>query len=523
VERGLASFERIERRLGGHGLIGYLVVAVLVAVALVIYFVGASDLAARGTWFVIGEASGIAAATLLALVVLLAARVRPLEWLFGDLSRVYVSHAILGMAIFALISVHPLLYVTGTLPAGARAAAHVIVPFHLVVLDWISYILIATALVFTLYLRPAFATWRLTHLLLGAAMVLTGYSILIDNHSFDTFEIPALRIYLFVLFGLSTAAFIWVAAISRYLDPKREYEVTDVTRHPEARAVEIRARPVGKRLAYNAGQFAGVDLLDDRLQINRDFEAHPFSITTAPEEDGIGLVIEATGDATERIQRIAGADGARALIHSPHGRLSDARPRRGKQLWIGGGIGITPFLSLASGLALHPEGYGEHDVTLIATVDRREQAFYWDRLRDCAERSPALDVKLWTSEERGTPTAEGLSEWVDGDLSDRLVLLCGPDAMIGALEEGFLAAGVPRGNIRWERAIGPPDSWRAAAPAMRTLRVIATAAASLFATLVLISTVGRAVTNGDSSGSHAHGAGAQPSAPTAPHSPGGRP
>ena len=169
---------------------------------------------------------------------------------------------------------------------------------------------------FTLYLRPVFATWRLTHLLLCAAMTLTGYSILIDNRAFDTFQIPALRIYLFVLFGISTAAFIWVAVVSRYLDAKREYEIVDVTRHPEAHAVEIRARPVGRRLAYHAGQFAGVDLLDDRLQINRDFESHPFSITTAPEEEEIGLVIEAT----ERIQRIAGADGARALIHAPHGR-----------------------------------------------------------------------------------------------------------------------------------------------------------------------------------------------------------
>lgn len=507
MEGGLASFERAQRRLGAHGLIGYLLVALLVTVALAIYFIGASDLAARGTWFVIGEASGIAAATLLALVVILAARVRALEWLFGDLTRVYVGHAILGMAIFAVISVHPLLYVTGTLPSGVGAAAHVIVPFHLVVLDWISYILIATALVFTLYLRPAFATWRLTHLLLGAAMVLTGYSILIDNRAFDTFQIPALRIYLFVLFGISTAAFIWVAAVSRYLDPKREYEITDVTPHPEAHAVEIRARPVGRRLSFNAGQFAGVDLLDDRLQINRDFEAHPFSITTAPEEDGIGLVIEATGDATERIQRIAGADGARALIHSPHGRLSDARPHRGKELWIGGGVGITPFLSLASELALHPERYDEHQVTLIAAVDRREQAFYWDRLRDYGERSPALDVNLWTSEEKGVPTAEGLSELVDGGLNGRLVLLCGPDAMIGALESGFLAAGVPRANVRWERAIGPPDRWRAAAPAMRTLRVIATATFALFAVLVVASTVGRAIADHGPSGSHPAGAG----------------
>lgn len=496
MEGASIRIERAERRLGGPGLLGYGLVTLLVAVAVAIYFAAAPGLSARGTWFVIGEASGIAAATLLALVVILAARVRPLEWLFGDMTRVYVAHGVIGLTILALVSVHPLLYVTGTLAAdaGARAAAHVIVPFHLVALDWVSYILIATALVFTLYLRVSFETWRLTHLLLGAAMVVTGYSILIENHAFDTFAIPGLRIYLFVLFGLATAAFLWVAGISRLLDPKREYEITDVTHHPDAGAIELRARPVGKRLDYKPGQFVGVDLLDDRLQVNRDFEAHPFSITTSPEDDEIGLLVQAQGEHTERIQQIAVADEARALIHSPHGRFAVDRPSQKKQLWVGGGVGITPFLSMADDLARHPDRYADYEVTLVAGVDSPAQAFFWERLRGCAERCPCLTVHLWDRQQRGLPNAAGLAELVDGGLGDHAVMLSGPEAMISALEGELHAAGVPRGQIRWEREIGPPREWRAAAPALRRLRAVATGALALFVLLVVVSTVGRAVT-----------------------------
>ena len=496
MEGASIKLDRAERRLGGPGLLGYALVALLVAVAVAIYLAAAPGLSARGTWFVIGEASGIAAATLLAIVVILAGRVRPLEWLFGDMTRVYVAHGVLGLTMFALVSVHPLLYVTGTLAAdaGARAAAHVIVPFHLVVLDWVSYLLIATALVFTLYLRLSFVTWRTTHLLLGAAMVVTGYSILFENHAFDTFAIPGLRIYLLVLFGISTAAFIWVAAISRFLDPKREYAITDATHHPEANAIELRARPLGKRLDFEAGQFVGVDLLDDRLQVNRDFEAHPFSITTSPEEEEIGLLVQSRGPHTQRIQELAAGDEARALIHTPHGRLSIERPAREKQLWVGGGIGITPFLSMAADLARHPERHDDYEVTLVAGVDSAEQGFYWDRLRDCGEQCRCLEVRLWDREQRGLPTAEGLAGLVDGELSEYVVMLCGPEAMITALEAGLREAGVPRGQILWEREIGPPQQWRAAAPALRRLRIVATTTFAVFATLVVVSTVGRAIT-----------------------------
>lgn len=53
---------------------------------------------------------------------------------------------------------------------------------------------------------------------------------------------------------------------------------------------------------------------------------------------------------------------------------------------------------------------------------------------------------------------------------------------------------------------------------MRALRIIATAAACLFVTLVIISTVARAVTSASSSGSHAHGAASTLLSPEAPRS-----
>jgi predicted ferric reductase len=485
--------ERAQRRLGAPGILGYLLIALLVVIALAIYFAEAENLGKRGIWFIIGEASGITAAVLLPVAVIMVARVSILEWLFGDLTRVYVGHAIIGMTMLALVSVHPLLYVTGTLKVGTREAAHVIVPFHLVVLDWISYLAIAAAMLVTLFVRMRFSVWRLTHMLLGLALLLTGYSILISSETFDTFKIPALRIFLFVLYGLAAAAFAWVALISRFLDPKREYEITDVIHHEAAGAVELRARPVGKRIDFTAGQFVSVDLVDDRLQVKRAFEGHPFSIITAPGEEEIGLVVQAQGKHTSRIQEIARDDRARALIHSPHGRFGIERPRESKQLWVAGGVGVTPFLSMAAELAAHPDRYGDRDVTLVLAVDRAEQAYAVDRLGLCQERFGGLRVHVWDTEVRGRPTGEALAQLVEGDPGELAVMLCGPEGMVEALEHQFRSVGVPHAQIRWQRSIGPPGQWRAAAPTMRRLRLVATGTFALFAVLVVVSTVGRAV------------------------------
>jgi predicted ferric reductase len=497
------AMERGARRLtGGPGAIGYAVAAALVGVALLLYFLdGHTNLAnggaisSRGTGFVIGEASGIAAAVLLATVVILASRLAVLELLFGDLTSVYVAHGVIGLTMFAVVSIHPMMYLLGGLLLGSDflGAAHVLVPFHVVVLDWVSYIVIAIALIPTLYMRLSFDNWRWIHLLLGLAMILTGYSILIDNSAFDTSAIPVLRDYLFVVFGLATAAFLWVAVVRRVVEPKREYRIVGVEHHPEADAIELLAEPVGRPARFEAGQFIYVDLLDSMAQIDREFEAHPFSVVTPPGSEPLSLVIEATGRHTQRVKDIAAGDEARALLHGAYGRLGIGRPGTKKQLWLAGGIGITPFLAMAGELADHPERYEGYEVTLVVGVDHAYQAFEMERLERCAGRFPGLDVHLWDREDRGLPTASGVLDLIDGDLRECAVMISGPESMITDMTAELEAAGVPRGRIRSERQIGPPGHWKVASPALRWMRAAVTGFFGLFVLAVVVCTVGRAI------------------------------
>jgi predicted ferric reductase len=449
----------------------------------------------RQPWQVVGETTGIASAILLAVVVILAGRLSILEVLFGDLTKVYVAHGVLGLLMFGLVSFHPIMYMIAGLASTHMflTGTHVLVPFYVVAPEWASYILIAIAMVPTMFMRLSFDWWRTVHLLLGAGMILNGYAILIENEMIDTSQVPALRIYMLVLFGLGTLAFIWVAVVRRLVEPKREYRVVGAEYHPEVNAIEIRAKPIGKPMRFEAGQFTYVDLVDDRAPVRRDFEAHPFSVTSSPDKGEISLVIEGKGEHTDRILKVGEEDGARALLYGSFGRLVMRRPELKKQLWLAGGIGITPFLSMGEELAEHPERYEGYDVVLVVLWSHREQAFKRPQFVGYGEANPNFKAYLWNSDERGRFTIDAMTNELVPDLTDRAVMISGSDGMISGLTDQLTAAGVPRGHIRSERAIGPPGRWDVASPALRYMRAITTLWFALFVIGAAVATIGRAV------------------------------
>jgi predicted ferric reductase len=382
-----------------------------------------------------------------------------------------------------------LLYVVGALPA-TNAAAGIIVPFRLVVLDWISWITIALALLPTLFVRMRFDLWRYTHMFLGAALVVTAISLTIESNTFDTVRVPALRIYLFILFGLGIAAVLYMTFLRRIVEPKQEYRVVSAQRHPEAEAMELELDPVGAPLRHRAGQFTYVELLDDSVAVKRGFAGHPYSICCAPRDrGGLSIIVGAQGETTQRIQEIVAGEEAHALVHGAYGRLPFDRDGPRKRLWIAGGLGVTPFLAMAEALADDPAG---RDVVLVVGVDRIESAFFADRLREFEARSRgALRVVLWGSEERGMPTVEGLRAEVP-DLPERVVVMAGPDRMIASLTPQLQRAGVP--HLHSEIAIGPPRAWRyGGTRSLRFMRWVIAVEMSVFVIASIVSTVGRAI------------------------------
>src|SRR5207248_3052991 len=97
-----------------------------------------------------------------------------------------------------------------------------------------------------------------------------------------------------------------------------------------------------ERLDAKPGQFFLWRFLSRR---GRWWEAHPFSLSEAPDGRSFRITVKALGDFTSRIGEIA--PGTRVVAEGPFGTFTEQAPRRKKVALFAGGIGITPVRALA--------------------------------------------------------------------------------------------------------------------------------------------------------------------------------
>jgi predicted ferric reductase len=130
-------------------------------------------------------------------------------------------------------------------------------------------------------------------------------------------------------------------------------------------------------------------------------------------------------------------------VEGPYGGFWHGGAQIPRQIWIAGGIGVTPFLSMARGM---PDGIQADLYYCAATA---EALVFLDELEAVAADRPGLRVIANPDDAKGLLTAAEVARR-SGDLSRAHVYLCGPPAMVRALPADLEAVGVARSRIHWE-------------------------------------------------------------------------
>jgi ferredoxin-NADP reductase len=198
-----------------------------------------------------------------------------------------------------------------------------------------------------------------------------------------------------------------------------------------------------ERLHADGGQF----LLWRFLTPGRVLQAHPFSLSRAPDGRSLRITVKGVGGFTSGLREIK--PGTRVFAEGPFGRFTDAVRRRPRAAYIAGGIGITPIramLETARGDA------GDLDV-VYRVVDERD-AIFRDELEALAgARGAHLQVVVGdhrTAACRDFLSPEHLRTLV-ADIADRDVFVCGPPAMADRVVTSLRKLGVARRYIHLER------------------------------------------------------------------------
>ena len=186
---------------------------------------------------------------------------------------------------------------------------------------------------------------------------------------------------------------------------------------------------------HAAGQFAFVT--SDRRE-----GAHPYTIASAWNADDrhITFISKALGDHTRRLRERL-RPGMPVMVEGPYGcfDFDDGLPR---QIWIGAGIGITPFIARMKQLAGTPPTAARSTpvIDLFHSTTVAEAAAL-DKL-DADARAAGVRLHLLVDARDGLLSGERIRAAVP-DWADASLWFCGPPGFGAALRADLAAHGLP--------------------------------------------------------------------------------
>lgn len=418
----------------------------LVLAPLVVLLAGAPP-AARGFWRELSAALGYAGMAMAGIQFALTARFRHAMAPFG-VDIIYYFHRTISLMAAAVIAAHVViiladdprrlaLFNLAAAPWRARAAVTALLALAALI----------TASLFRRRLGIGYETWRRWHGMLAViAVVAALIHIELVSHYIET---PWKRMLWTGYSVFWAGLLVQVRLVRPWSQLRRPYVVEEVRRE-RGNAWTVLVRPEGHEgLSFQPGQFAWLTAWNSPFAV----EEHPFSFSSsAANTRSLAFTIKALGDFTRRVREIQ--PGQRVYLDGPYGAFSIDRHPEAGYVFIAGGVGITPVMSMLRTLA--DRGDQRPLLLLYATrswddiIFREEIEQLRPRLRLTVVHALEAPPEGWTGE-RGFLTREVLDRRLPADRRTLHHFVCGPDLMREAVEKALYRLGIPLSQVHAER------------------------------------------------------------------------
>jgi predicted ferric reductase len=418
------------RKLGNYAIIAL----VILNVAVWLVFPPVNDGRPNFLRQYAGEIIGSNNIILMACSLFLSTRPKWAEKYFGGLDKMYMTHRHTGTAAFLLIFAHVLTVPITT--TGWRLGNYLAVIAFTGIIS-IVLITLAPRIPFLNRLTGGdYEDWKKLKRFIGIFFILAFFHSL----TVDALDARIAITWVMIFFIIGTVSYLYTEVFGGIFKKFLPYKV-EAVKHPNNSSTEVTLRAKKQAMPkHRSGQFLFVRFPRDK-DLN---ESHPFTISSAPSEDDLRLTIKASGDFTRELfaQLKAGTD---AILEGPYG-MFNYKTGGSRQIWIAGGIGLTPFLSFLRDM----DGSLAHDVDLYYTVRHPEEAIFLEEIEAADQKNPRLKVYIRYSAKDGSLKIEDIVKNAGGDVRSHHVYMCGPLPMTMAFEKKFLELGVPKDNLHYE-------------------------------------------------------------------------
>ena len=412
-----------------------------------------SAASASGTWpWIVRQQalylSGLYSVALMSLAMMLSTRPVWLERPLGGLDRVYRLHKWSGILAVTFAAIHWLIEMSDDLLKAWVGRAGRVGDEHYFGLlealrdlgedmgEWAIYAVLAM-LAITLWKRFPYGIWRQLHRVMPVLYLMLAFHAAMLAPS-DYWTQPVGALLALLLAGGTVAS---IVSLTRRIGRHRTVAGFVVeARGIAPEIVEVKCRLNEGWPGHRPGQFAFVTF--DRME-----GAHPFTIATADRGDHtVTFEIKGLGNYTRGLaNRLHAAQAVK--VEGPYGRfVLSRRDARAQQLWIAGGIGITPFIAWLESLQAQPENAPQahlHYCTRAADGDP-----FVARLRRLCANLPRIHLHIHDAAQGEILTSEAVAPLL-GAAKRAEVWFCGPRALAKSLEEGLRRT--LRGRLRFRQ------------------------------------------------------------------------
>lgn len=371
---------------------------------------------------------------------ILATRFYFIEKLFGGLDKMYKFHKFVARIAFTLAWAHPILLILENFMGTATIQRYFLFGSNTRWNAGMAALYLMTLLVlFSVTKFLPYHIWKNSHRFMVFVMGFLFIHVLTAPGSVDANIF--LKLWIIGLIIVAILCWLYIELLYKRIGPVFYYKVT--SNNKIGAINELILEPQNRPMTYKAGQFTFLSFLNNK---NISRELHPFTISSNPHEYHIRISAKDSGDYTSELFNAKPGDLVKLI--GPYGyftrdRLLNSR----KQIWIAGGIGITPFLSMLAAESAEPSG---NKINLFYTVKSEQEAVYKDELIKNSDQITDLELTLNFDSTEGYLTAKRIAENLDYNIKEASILLCGPTQMMHSLRKQFMDMGLDSEQIIFE-------------------------------------------------------------------------
>lgn len=387
-------------------------------------FSGMSTMEVIGT--VLKRGAAFAGMAMFAWSLILSGRYKILDTWFRGLDQTYIAHRFFGTTIMALLLLHPLGYtILYMAEQGTSGLVQHFIGFDslAVTLGRVSLYGLLLVGVWSIVAKIKHETFIAVHRWLGVLFIIGATHAFMSGRESVLANDPFMWWYMLILSVIATLTFLHYSILGDFLHPYYRYKVRSVNILP-GDVIDIELTPKYRMANFKPGQFFYVSF--DSMGPE---DYHPYSVASSNENTHMRFLVKQLGDYTTKLKDLK--PGAVARLKGPYGGFTFDDRKHDKQLWITGGIGVTPFLSKAHSLRfskLSPM------VKMFHFAKEKDEAIDKEVLDIIQKDHRAFDYKCLPENKFGIISLKDIVKQI-GPLDDYAIYMCGPPGMLKAYDE----------------------------------------------------------------------------------------